>query len=493
MGRSGPSALLDLLARGHEPVRPCLPAMCGDGRSRVERGVGQPRTGQSRRFRCPRRRAGPPRAGRQRRKPPPARSCHQLRQRSRTLHTTIVGDYSEEQATSANNTSVWLNCPVIDVRRLKALEAVVDTVSVSAAATLSSYSPSAVSQQMSALERETGVRLFEWWAGACDRQTPHCCSASTRPVLASIQDAEEALAALVPGHSGRIRLAPSRRQAPRSRPGASGFSGAASEHRPDLVVVESDEAITSLRSSARSTSSWAVETRSPATQWTTNSSTRTCWRIPSGSSCPARTRWRRSARWTWHFRLGALDRGHSRPRHCQLVIEAACMRAGFRPVYAIDADEYRPPRVSWPPDLGWRRTHARARLLAASRRRCRRLKGVQPARRGLGDDQATIADEVPVLTMLAAWRAQRTSSFVTSSRQLRLISRPTEWNRIAETPDDALDGRDRCGKTTEDEVLGCSANGVTAPNSAAPAWLLYDRDDANPRRRRSGQAEPPLA
>ena len=96
----------------------------------------------------------------------------------------------------ANNTSVWLNYPVIDVRRLKALQAVVETGSVSAAAALLNYSPSAVSQQMSALERETGVRLFER-AGRGIRPTDAAlllCEHTTR-VLASIQEAEDALAA----------------------------------------------------------------------------------------------------------------------------------------------------------------------------------------------------------------------------------------------------------------------------------------------------------
>jgi DNA-binding transcriptional LysR family regulator len=50
---------------------------------------------------------------------------------------------------------------VIDVRRLNVLKAVVETGSVAAAAELLNYTPSAVSQQMSTLERETGVRLLE--------------------------------------------------------------------------------------------------------------------------------------------------------------------------------------------------------------------------------------------------------------------------------------------------------------------------------------------
>ena len=107
----------------------------------------------------------------------------------------------------ANNLSVWLNDLMIDVRRLTAFQAVVTTGSVSGAAALLNYSPSAVSQQMSALERETGVRLFEH-VGRGIRPTDAAmllCEHATR-VLASIQDAEGALAALASGHSGRIRV-----------------------------------------------------------------------------------------------------------------------------------------------------------------------------------------------------------------------------------------------------------------------------------------------
>jgi len=83
---------------------------------------------------------------------------------------------------------------------------------VSAAAALLSYSPSAVSQQMTALERETGVRLFEH-VGRGVRPTDAAlllCEHTTR-VFASIQNAEDALSALASGHSGRIRIGAFRR------------------------------------------------------------------------------------------------------------------------------------------------------------------------------------------------------------------------------------------------------------------------------------------
>ena len=50
---------------------------------------------------------------------------------------------------------------MLDIRRLQVLAAVVDTGSVTAAATRLGYTPSSVSQQLSVLEREAGVPLFE--------------------------------------------------------------------------------------------------------------------------------------------------------------------------------------------------------------------------------------------------------------------------------------------------------------------------------------------
>src|ERR1700722_7425402 len=96
---------------------------------------------------------------------------------------------------------------MIDVRRLQVLHAIVETGSVAAAAAALSYTPSAVSQQMSPLEREMGVRLLER-AGRGVRPTYAALllSEHTGRVLASIREAEDAIAALRAGHIGRLRL-----------------------------------------------------------------------------------------------------------------------------------------------------------------------------------------------------------------------------------------------------------------------------------------------
>ena len=50
---------------------------------------------------------------------------------------------------------------MLDPRRLQVLSAVVEAGSVTAAAAILGYTPSAISQSIAALERETGSMLFE--------------------------------------------------------------------------------------------------------------------------------------------------------------------------------------------------------------------------------------------------------------------------------------------------------------------------------------------
>ncbi|WP_031334195.1 helix-turn-helix domain-containing protein, partial [Saccharopolyspora erythraea] len=50
---------------------------------------------------------------------------------------------------------------MLDARRMQVLRAVVTSGSVSAAASNLGYTPSAISQQLSTLEREAGIALLE--------------------------------------------------------------------------------------------------------------------------------------------------------------------------------------------------------------------------------------------------------------------------------------------------------------------------------------------
>lgn len=96
---------------------------------------------------------------------------------------------------------------MLDLRRLRVLKAVVDTGSVTAAAARLSYTPSAVSQQVAALEREAGAPLLER-IGRGVRPTAAGTLLAERAseLLDRLADAEAALAALRQGRIGTLHV-----------------------------------------------------------------------------------------------------------------------------------------------------------------------------------------------------------------------------------------------------------------------------------------------
>jgi DNA-binding transcriptional LysR family regulator len=96
---------------------------------------------------------------------------------------------------------------VLDLRRLQTFAAVVDTGSVTAAARRLEYTPSSVSQQVSALERDTGVALFEKYGrGIRPTEAGRLLAEHAAIVLRTVDDAETALADLRAGRKGRVRV-----------------------------------------------------------------------------------------------------------------------------------------------------------------------------------------------------------------------------------------------------------------------------------------------
>ncbi|MET9861877.1 LysR family transcriptional regulator [Streptomyces smyrnaeus] len=97
---------------------------------------------------------------------------------------------------------------MIEARRLHILRAVADHRTVTAAAAALYLTPSAVSQQLTALEQETGHRLVERGTKGV-RLTPagEILLAHTNQVLAQLERAEAELAAYGSGAAGRVGLA----------------------------------------------------------------------------------------------------------------------------------------------------------------------------------------------------------------------------------------------------------------------------------------------
>lgn len=124
------------------------------------------------------------------------------------MRTTLSPGTLKDQQNVLHYSSVPLYDPgVLDLRRLRALRAVVDTGSVTAAAGAIGYTPSAVSQHISVLEREVGVMLLER-AGRGVRATEagQLLADHAGAVLARVAEAEAALAALRAGELGVLRV-----------------------------------------------------------------------------------------------------------------------------------------------------------------------------------------------------------------------------------------------------------------------------------------------
>lgn len=97
---------------------------------------------------------------------------------------------------------------MLDVRRLKVLREVARQGSFSGAAQTLSFTQSAVSQQVAALERETGASLVERRArGVRLTDAGRALVAHADAVLARLDDAEQELAAIAGLRGGRLRLA----------------------------------------------------------------------------------------------------------------------------------------------------------------------------------------------------------------------------------------------------------------------------------------------
>lgn len=97
---------------------------------------------------------------------------------------------------------------MLDVRRLRVLCEVARRGSLSAAADVLSFTPSAVSQQIAALEREAGTALLERRArGVVLTEAGHLLVKHAQIILAELAAAEAALSEMADLRRGRLRMA----------------------------------------------------------------------------------------------------------------------------------------------------------------------------------------------------------------------------------------------------------------------------------------------
>ncbi|SCL51249.1 LysR family transcriptional regulator [Micromonospora chersina] len=96
---------------------------------------------------------------------------------------------------------------MIDVRRMQVLRAVVTSGSVTAAAAHLGYTPSAVSQQVAALEKETGIALLERVGrGVRPTAAGRLLTEHAAVISQHVAAAETALADLRAGRTGRLGI-----------------------------------------------------------------------------------------------------------------------------------------------------------------------------------------------------------------------------------------------------------------------------------------------
>jgi DNA-binding transcriptional LysR family regulator len=231
---------------------------------------------------------------------------------------------------------------MLDVRRLQALRAVVEEGSVTAAAALLGYSPSAVSQSITALERETKTPLLEKVGrGVRPTQAGLVLAEHAEAIAAQLHDAEQALEALRAGAAGRLRIAAFATAGAALVPRAlAAFRDAHPRVELDLSIAETDEALAQLRSGHRDVV--VIAEHSPVTTKTTDGLVYSHllddrYHLVLPRSHPAA-----------RARTVALTDMADEPwiatesARCNTLqpVTTACARAGFNPHFAIEADEF---------------------------------------------------------------------------------------------------------------------------------------------------------
>ena len=291
---------------------------------------------------------------------------------------------------------------VLDLRRLRVLRAVVRTGSVRAAAVQLGYTPSAVSQHVTALERETGAVLLEK-AGRGIRATDAALllAAVADDVLDRLADAESALAALRAGRTGRLHLTsfPSAGAA-LVPPAVASLRARFPELDLVLSVAERDEALEALRAGEVDVAV-VVEPRAPGEQpHEPGGDGLTLVHLlddPYSVLIPAS-----------HPLADAQDVDladlateawvdtASAPGHCQAAALEACRTAGFTPSYVVQADEYPTTTGFVAAGLGVALVPALALGFVQDRVRVKPVRGLQPLRHVYAAVRAVRAGEAVV-------------------------------------------------------------------------------------------------
>ncbi|MTD43948.1 LysR family transcriptional regulator [Conexibacter sp. W3-3-2] len=158
---------------------------------------------------------------------------------------------------------------MLDVKRLRVLREVASRGSFSAAADALSYTQSAISQQIAALEREAGTTLVERSArGVRLTEAGEALVRHTDAILARLADAEAELEAIAGLRGGRLRLAAFPTAAATVMPRA---IAAFRERHPavelSMVPMEPDESVAALKAGEVDIATVILDEGPPAPQY----------------------------------------------------------------------------------------------------------------------------------------------------------------------------------------------------------------------------------
>jgi DNA-binding transcriptional LysR family regulator len=302
---------------------------------------------------------------------------------------------------------------MLDVRRLHVLSAVVEAGSITAAAAVLGYTPSAVSQSVAALERDAGVALLEKAGrGIRPTQAGRLLAEHARAIASQLREAEAALAALRAGQRGRLRLAAFATAGANLVPQALAlFRAAYPAVEMDLAVADTDEALARLRAGQIDVAIIAEHGVPESTSDRGLVHTRLlddCYRavLPRGHRLAARRRVGLGELSDDPWIVTASPRCDSRD-----VIIAACARAGFTPRFAIEADEFTTTVGFVGAGLGVALVPLIALGSVPDSVRVRPVRGPAPIRYVYAVSRRQAGEQVAVRGMLAALTESARSAF----------------------------------------------------------------------------------
>jgi DNA-binding transcriptional LysR family regulator len=295
---------------------------------------------------------------------------------------------------------------MLDARRLEVLRTVVEAGSVTAAAAVLGYTPSAVSQSLAALERTAGIPLFERAGrGIRPTQAGRLLAEHAEGVGVRLREAETALAALRAGREGRLRLAAF------ATAGATLVPQALARFRADhpgvqldLGVAETAEAMAQLRAGQVDLAVIAEHGDPPAMADRGLVHSRLL-------ADPYRLVLPRSHRLAGRGAVALGDLAGdpwvataSARCNCLPTVTAACELAGFVPDFTIEADEFATTLGFVAAGLGVAMVPLLALGAVPDSVRVRRIRGGEPVRQVYAVTRRRAAEQVALRALAAALR-----------------------------------------------------------------------------------------